>query len=786
MFRSGLSVFLAVLAPVLAFQPSLRAESGFTGPFDFATSGSFVSGGTGADYSADASTISINGSLNADNITTLTRLFLPVDGIYNISFDWNYVSTDISPQWDMAGYMNAGNNVDLPDPFGPLTQNGTTSFLFMGGVFGIYSSSDNYVTDDGYSTLTLTNFTYTVATLPAWSGSANSNWSDEGNWTGAVPNGSDAIAPFAVSARTDVTIDTATTLARLIFEEEASSYTLDNVAGLVFEGAGISNYSGTTQTIINRASGGLQFLNSASAGSTVINNTGAGATILFRDTASAGSAVITNDAGSTVSFDGSATAGSAVIVNSGTVDFSESSTAGDATITLTGTGASTTFLNYASAGDATFNVAAGGTLAFRDESNSADATLNISGGTLVYADFSGGDFTIINLTNGGLLDVTAYSSNTYYAGKLNGDAGTTINLGSKSLALGYGDGSSTISSTILSDPLESDIIKYGTGSILLSTGNFQMDTVQVVSGTLTLALTGSSSISKLIAGDFTDQSAAGNLFITSGTITNVGELNAYSGNVTVSGSNTVLASTLETRVLVGGYETVASMTVSDGATISALGGIMVSNTSSLTVSGTGSLIDTGDWGMNLSNSGTTRIENGGAISMIIGQVDIGSEEGSTLIVTGTGSSLIATGLNTVHVGTGGDYTGTLIIENGATVELGSMDLGASTDDVGIVTVSGSGASLSLISSVQIGRFGTGTMSILNGGSVLLGSATQEFSSQSVISAGSGAPAALIISGTGSKVTSYHDLVVGGSGAIFSASFRTFVRVLRLRRVPARS
>ena len=163
---------------------------------------------------------------------------------------------------------------------------------------------------------------------------SSDNWYTAGNWTPAnVPNGPGDNAIFGVSNQTSVTLNQKVTLESIVFNADASAYTItDNGAHFTnINGAGIVNNSGVEQqfifsnvadvnltnsatitgpvsiylagepTMFGQNSADLLFLGSSSAGSASITvaptNSIYLAAIGFRDSSSAGNAVLTVAAG---------------------------------------------------------------------------------------------------------------------------------------------------------------------------------------------------------------------------------------------------------------------------------------------------------------------------------------------------------------------------------------------------------------------------------------------------------------------------------------------------------
>ena len=111
------------------------------------------------------------------------------------------------------------------------------------------------------------------------------------------------------------------------------------------------------------------------------------------------------------------------------------------------------------------------------------------------------------------------------------------------------------------------------------------------------------------------------------------------------------------------------------------------------------------------------IQSGGTVTDAFGAV--GNLPGSqgTVTVTGAGS----TWTNIGNVVVGGLGTGTLTIQNGGTVNSGGGgSVGQSVGSAGTVTVTGPGSSWNNGpgGGLNIGSFGTGTLTIANGGTVI--------------------------------------------------------------------
>ncbi|NVO14456.1 MAG: autotransporter domain-containing protein [Rhodoplanes sp.] len=238
----------------------------------------------------------------------------------------------------------------------------------------------------------------------------------------------------------------------------ALSQALTGTGGLTKTGAGTLTLSGTntytgattvnagnltivgsiaSSTVTNNAT--LAYANSASAGSASITNN-AGGTIEFNDTSTAGTASIVNN--NQLTFYGNTTAGSAVITNSGTVLFDGNSTAGSAQLINSGSGAVVNFWTPGPASDGRItagSLAGGG----RFDLNSAELTVgsnNLS--TEVTGVLTGDGLTTgTSLIKTGTGTLTLSATNTYTGatvvnggtlsvdGSIAASSGVTVNNG---------------------------------------------------------------------------------------------------------------------------------------------------------------------------------------------------------------------------------------------------------------------------------------------------------------------------------------------------------------------
>jgi T5SS/PEP-CTERM-associated repeat protein len=121
-------------------------------------------------------------------------------------------------------------------------------------------------------------------------------------------------------------------------------------------------------------------------------------------------------------------------------------------------------------------------------------------------------------------------------------------------------------------------------------------------------------------------------------------------------------------------------------------------------------------------------------------------------VDGVGSTWTNSG--SLSVGRGG--TGTLAITNGGRVSSSGSSIGYGSGSTGTVTVDGAGSTWTNSGSLSVGRGGTGTLAITNGGRV----SSRYYSS---IGTNSGSNGTVTVDGVGSTWTSSGYLLVGQSG-----------------------
>jgi len=397
-----------------------------------------------------------------------------------------------------------------------------------------------------------------------WTG-GSSDWTDPTNWT-SNPSVPDGTAIFSTIGSTAVDNNNGViSIGTIQFGGTAQAYTFTIGNPFIVNATGIINSDTVNnQNFVVTSGNNLVFQNSSTA------------------SGGAGIVIITNDVGGNVNFIQDSTAGSARLVNSGFVTFEDSASAGSAQITNNATGQIDFFTN-ASAGMATINNGAGGMLNFHNTTTAAtssiinDGTVNFDGSatagsatittnngatTNFSGSATGGSATFI--TNaGGTVDISGLTSGGMTSGSIEG-AGNYV-LGANTLTTGSLNTSTQVDGVI--SGAGGGLTKVGTGTLTLTGTNTYSGATTISAGTLAISGFGSIASSSVVTVDATfDISAAavpfnaittlaggssgvvnlgGNgLVMTNastefaGVIQGTGGLEVFSGTQTLSGVNT--------------------------------------------------------------------------------------------------------------------------------------------------------------------------------------------------------------------------------------------------------
>jgi T5SS/PEP-CTERM-associated repeat protein len=260
--------------------------------------------------------------------------------------------------------------------------------------------------------------------------------------------------------------------------------------------------------------------------------------------------------------------------------------------------------------------------------------------------------------------------------------------------------------------------------------------------------------------------AAGELLVASGGVVNaanqgslaVGSLRIQSGSVTID-SNASFAVTSGTAVLIGSGGT-GTFTLQGGGTGSASGELVLGT--SVGSSGTMTVADSfSKWSgssnvsVGESGAGSLSVRSGGAL--VTGSdasglsASIGTQSTGNGIVTVQGGDWTAHGA--LQIGAAG--TGTLQLLQGGTLESGAATIGASPGSTGSVSVSGAASIWRLAGDLTVGSNGSGSLAVSGAGQVT--------DTNAVIGDKVGSSGSVTVAGLGSSWQNSGILTVGGNG-----------------------
>ena len=300
-----------------------------------------------------------------------------------------------------------------------------------------------------------------LAGSATWNQNPTSNdWFTAANWTPeTVPNGETDAASFGFSNVANPSVTNLVTVAQITFDPEASAYVIGGEF-VEFDGAGVINNSGITQTIAFA----FNFYGSGTAGDGVTYNVNAGALFsYFRDDSSAGASTFlmqgqrtTQEFPGELTFSDNSTAANSMIINQQSSFF----------------GGATSFIDHSTAGNSTIVVETNGGLGFSDNAKAGTATISDNGGRLYFDDRATGEFARVSLTNGATLDVSRHDYRTVMPlGSLSGDSTTTVLLGSRGQLTIGGNGVSTTFSGVITSTSNGSLIKTGSELLTLTGAN---------------------------------------------------------------------------------------------------------------------------------------------------------------------------------------------------------------------------------------------------------------------------------------------------------------------------
>jgi T5SS/PEP-CTERM-associated repeat protein len=192
----------------------------------------------------------------------------------------------------------------------------------------------------------------------------------------------------------------------------------------------------------------------------------------------------------------------------------------------------------------------------------------------------------------------------------------------------------------------------------------------------------------------------------------------------------------------------------DATMIAAWIGYGAGGSGSVTVSSSGSSMTSSFLNVGVSGDGTMLVNASGAVTNT-GEAYIGRFSGSTghMTVDGLGSTWMNTG-TVLQVGGGG--AGSLTVQNGGSVSSIDPSIGDGTGSTGSALVTGGGSRWNAIgSSGSVGNFGTGSLTVVAGGSLSIGGTIY-------VAKQNGSSGNVIVTGSGSKYLGFN-MSVGESG-----------------------
>jgi autotransporter-associated beta strand protein len=656
-----------------------------------------------------------------DEITTTTALtFGSASGLFNLyTLSGQQVTTDGTyTLFNWSGFVTGNSSLSAASILNP-----------AGGLSYAFGGTSNSIT------LTISG---NASTNANWTGNSSANWSLGTNWIGGTaPSLPTDQANFVTntSGNYAVSLDTSETVGQAVFNS-SSNYTIGAGGGTLTLDNGSSSSALVTDQVGNHTIAAPIAL-STNATNTVVTVTRAQDTLsISGGIAGSGGTAITVAGLGTVSLSGTNTVGGGFFLNGGLLEFTTSAL-GSSALTFGGGG-----LEWAPAN--TQDISGTNTLTF----NSGGGTLNVGANTVTLASPIGnsgtGGLTVMGTT--GTLILTA--SNPFSGGiTLAGgtvQAGSLNNLGSTSTAITFNGG------TLQFAP--SSIYDISTRTVTIAPGGATIDTNgqdETLSGAIGNG--GSGSLTKV---------GNGNLFVnavatyTGTTTVNGGTLDeGIAGAFPVAGLVVGASGIFNASTFAQSFNSVTGtgqVALGTGATLSD-GGVSTTSSFAGNISGTGTFAKVGTGTVTLSGTSTTTgpiTSSGGelvfgstAVLNTVGAITANSGDeiyvhGATIDSTGTLGPAGSLSANTLFYLQDAGTTTYSAVQSSTGTDGSNITISGGTLNTSTVTLGRTGnVSATLTSPFTTGLIVSGTGSVVTTGNITAGSANS-FGTVSVQGTGS--------------------------------------------------
>jgi T5SS/PEP-CTERM-associated repeat protein len=232
------------------------------------------------------------------------------------------------------------------------------------------------------------------------------------------------------------------------------------------------------------------------------------------------------------------------------------------------------------------------------------------------------------------------------------------------------------------------------------------------------------------------------------------------------------------NISVGSYGASGQLTITTGGTAEAAGRVLIGNTATFaagttiattagTTVATATTVLTGDGSVEVGAGSLLKSDGphvAGQSSIIVGN---GAGSDGTLTVQGAGATVDSGG---DRIGIGADAQGSVVVEQGGTVEAGTQFatdiagyLGGNADGTGSLTVTDPGSAYTNVGQFDVGESGVGRLMIENQGSMFTGNNTVDATQGFVVGQSAGSTGDATVTGTNSLLSNTGQFIVGDAG-----------------------